>query len=59
MDFLLEYGADGMLLAVMCWLWLDNRSSHSDIYGKLHDDHDQLSARLMDIYEKLGGKSEK
>lgn len=52
----------GMLLlffGVLGWAVKANKADHKDIYDKLHADHSSLSGILHDIYEKLGGKSDK
>ena len=49
----------GLLVAMMGWSFRDNHTAHKDIYDKLHSDHESLSEKLQDVYEKLGGKQDK
>ena len=46
----------GAIVSLLFWMYLDNRSSHRDIYDKLHADHKTLQEKLTEMWKHLAGK---
>jgi len=53
---LVEALSSGVIISVLLWMYLDNRTSHRDIYEKLHQDHKELQVNLRDLWKHLAGR---